>query len=149
MPEVDVHALLADVSLTAISTIALSANRVEREGEIDAELTIEPQYKLETGWRSDHAGFRVVLQTEIKAPVGDIRCDVQAEYALQELKMSAIPQAAIQDFVNQVALMAVLPFVRQGIADITLRVFEAPLLMPIIQRGEITFNLPADGEIEP
>lgn len=145
MSELDVHALLADASLLAISTVALSANRKEREDKTDGELTVEPQYTLETGWRSDEIGFRIALQTEIEAPVGDIRCDVQAEYELQQYKMSDISQAVLQEFVNQVALMAILPFVRQGIADITLRVFEAPLLMPIIQRGEITFNLAGDN----
>lgn len=150
MSEVDVQTLLDDVSLLAISTVALSARRIEREAANAGEYSVDPQYTLHTGWRDDHKGFRIVLQTEIEAPVGDIRCDVQAEYVLEDLARTTVPQEAMQEFVNSVAIMTVLPFVRQGIADITLRVFESPLLMPIIHRGQITFNLPPDalGELE-
>lgn len=151
MSDVDVHALVDDADLHAISMVNLSARRIEREAKNASEFSVDPQYTLQTARREDDKGFRITLQTEIEAPIGDIRCDVEAEYVLQQLVMTAVPQEVLQEFVNDVAIMAMLPFVRQGIADITLRVFESPLLMPIIQRGQITFGLPPDetsGELE-
>lgn len=144
---IDVHALLASAELIGISTVELSARRRQTD-VVDAESTVDPDYSLLVDARSDLTGFRVVLQTAITASIGEIQCDVQAEYLIGALKMDQIPRDVLQEFINNVALMTVLPFVRQGIADITLRVFEAPLLMPIIQRGEITFPLGDSAGLE-
>lgn len=50
----------------------------------------------------------------------------------------------MQEFVNNVAIMHILPYARQSIADLTQRVFSAPLLMPIMQRGELQFQVGMD-----
>ncbi|UIP57674.1 hypothetical protein DSM26151_05390 [Agromyces marinus] len=97
-----------------------------------------------TNARDDESGFRIILETRISAQPGNIGCTVQAEYGLEALRANEVPADAMEEFINNVALMSLLPFVRQAIADITLRVFEAPLMMPIIKRGDLSFGLP-DG----
>lgn len=45
------------------------------------------------------------------------------------------------DYSNDVAVVALLPYLRQAIADLTQRVFGSPLLMPALQRGAVTFSM--------
>lgn len=75
-----------------------------------------------------------IQQTELAARRGS--GDV-----VESIPYSSIDEQTKIDFANDVAILAILPFTRQAIADITARVFGAALLMPIIQRGQLVFGL--------
>lgn len=142
---VDVHKLVENTSLLGIYVYQLSAVR-----ELDAPQTddfeIDPHYSLTADFRDDRAGFRVRLVTEIETPIGRIECGVYAEYDHAGVNLGPESSEAFNEYVNGVALMHLIPYVRQSIADVTLRVFNAPLLMPILQRGQMVFNLKIDAE---
>jgi len=134
--------LLASVKLLGVEVPRLLA---EQNGagfdDDDPNPQIEPLHGLNLTLRDDHAGFRVRFNTDIDVAIGRVGCDVLAEYELSEFLIDAGSTEAMAEFVNGVALMHVLPYTRQHIADVTQRVFGTPLLMPIVQRGEITFEI--------
>lgn len=139
---VTVEYLLEHATLLTIDTTELGARRVESEPDDSEEPQLDRDHALSVAGRADGGAFRVSLRTTIHAPgVGDIECEVLAEYEIDSLKYSEIPHEVLETFVNKVAVMALLPFVRQAIADITLRVFGSGLLMPIVQQGEVEFEL--------
>lgn len=138
----DIHDLIESSSLLSIDTTKLSAER--NLEEVSEPFDILPEYEVNTAYRDDGAGFRVILRTVIDVPVGRIQCDTSAEYEMAELRASDIPDGVFGQFVNDVAVMHILPFTRQSIADITQRVFANALLMPIMQRGSLHFDV-AEG----
>ncbi|GAA0422517.1 hypothetical protein [Leifsonia naganoensis] len=136
----DVGQLVEHAGLLGISIVKIAAERFD-DVQPSEDFEIEPRYSLVFMLRDDAAGFRVRIETDIELPVGSVSCAVAAEYGLEGLVVRKGSTVALQEFVNNVALMHVLPFTRQAIADVTQRVFNAPLLMPIIQRGAISFEL--------
>ncbi len=148
MPDVvkTVEELVETASLVSIEIDELGAER--KPGDASEEVSVEPAYDLTLNLRDDFAGFRVRLLTTIDVPIGLIRCGVYAEYELSGSTIGSESTEAVGVFVNNVALMHVLPYVRQSIADITLRVFNGPLLMPIIQRGEISFKVELNDDAD-
>lgn len=141
----DVQQLVEKASLTTIAATRLICERnLAIEPSEDAE--ISPEYSLNLATSDDARGFRVLLRTEIDVTIGRIGCDVAAEYELEGLQLGRDSSGAMQEFVNNVALMHLLPFVRQSIADLTQRVFSAPLIMPMMQRGEMEFEIGLEDE---
>lgn len=141
MPETSIQDLVEDVELLGIETVKVRAERLL--GAVQEPSDIEPSYELNTAFRDDGAGFRIILRTAIDLPIGQIECDVAAEYELQKISVRRIPPEVFDQFVNDVAIMHILPYTRQGISDVTLRVFANPLTMPIMQRGSVRFDVAA------
>lgn len=133
---------MASTSLLTIETPKLCAER--NYVEVSEPFDIVPEYELNTAFRDDLAGFRVILRTIIDVPIGRIECNTSAEYEMEDLLADDVPDEAFGQFVNDVAVMHILPYTRQSIADITQRVFANALLMPIMQRGSIQFDV-AEG----
>lgn len=139
-PVTDVHRLVESTSLLAINVFQLAASRHLDVAPAE-DFEVDPRYTITTDFRDDGSGFRVRLVTEIDTPLGPIMCGVLAEYEHQSVRLGPESSEAFSEYVNGVALMHIIPFVRQSIADLTLRVFGSPLLMPILQRGQMQFNL--------
>lgn len=141
---VDVHRLVEASSLLSVEVFKLSAER-QLDVEPTDDFEIDPSYLLTTDFRDDGAGFRIRLLTDIETPIGTISCGVLAEYAHDGVRLGPESSEALNEFVNGVALMHIIPYVRQAIADVTLRVYQSPLLMPILQRGQMTFDVSIDS----
>lgn len=141
--------VIADVSelvqLTRLVSIMPTRILVERSddelSDDDESVPIEPLHALSLTLRDDESGFRVRFTTDIIVPFGRIGCDVEAEYEVDGAKIRAQSTGAMAEFVNGVALMHVFPYTRQHLADATARVFGTALLMPIVQRGDISFSV--------
>ena len=67
--------------------------------------------------------------------------DVSADYELATMSARGIDQKVMQAFVNGVAVMALVPYIRQSVSDVTLRVFGSALTMALVRRGEMEFDL--------
>ncbi|QTF71247.1 hypothetical protein [Arthrobacter woluwensis] len=140
--EITVEYLVQEINLTGISFYSLHSERSLSPAVGDGEdIAIEPDYDLRVQPRNDGRGFRVLLDTIINAPVGTISCGVAADYHHPEIALDDSWRPALAEFVNGVSLMHILPFTRQGIADLTQRTFDSPLIMPIIRRGELEFSV--------
>jgi hypothetical protein len=147
--EIELPQLVDDVELSSISFFELSAvrseNRSEGTSSAGGSEELEPVYFLHTAFRDDGAGFRIRIRTEVQAEIGSIVSDIAIEYDLTSLVPAQIDQTLMFAFVNEVAAMSLVPYIRQSIADITLRVFGASLMMPLVRRGQMTF-LPSTDE---
>ncbi|WP_374009891.1 hypothetical protein [Leifsonia sp. LS-T14] len=141
MSDVTVEQVAEDAELESILTFELSARNTEVESDPDEE--IEPSHVLILASKDDGKGFQVRLRTDIETREAEIVADLAVRFGLTELSAKDISEEVMLDFVNKVALMALLPYVRQSIADLTQRVFGSPLLMPLMKRGDLTFS-PSD-----
>lgn len=101
---------------------------------------VEPHYGLKIRHEGAEIGIRVAVYLDLG--LGEIKADASINYlANEEVAMS---EATRLDFANNVGLMALLPFLRQAVADLSQRVFDEILLMPVIQRGELFFGPDVD-----
>lgn len=141
-----VDQLVENASLLSIEVFKLSAERKPDDHAGADEVEVDPRYSIGADFSDDEQRFRIRFLTSIKTPLGDIDCGVYAEYGLPGLVLGPESSGAVTEFVNNVAIMHMLPYVRQTIADVTQRVFNAPLLMPMVQRGQLTFELEISGQ---
>lgn len=148
---VTLEELIDDVDLEQIRFFelhALSKDGAEGGSAPGDDEEIQPDHFLGTATRDDGKAFRVRLRTEIEFDVGEITVDLAADYTMQNLDAKDISREVMQEFVNGVAMMMLAPYLRQAIADMTLRVFGASLTMPILQRGQLAFELGPQGDAE-
>lgn len=87
------------------------------------------------------AEFRVFLRCDVDLDHGPASAEVVASF---RTKAGAVPyvddRALLLEYINEVAIMVCAPYLRQGLADMTQRVFGYPLVMPIMPRGSIRFD---------
>lgn len=140
MSELTVEDLVADSDLETITYFEVSAVRSSSATPAEDE-DIAPVHTLHTAMRDDDKGFRIRVRTEIDVSIGSIVVDVSADYELATLSARTINQAVMQTFVNGVAVMTLIPYIRQSVSDITLKVFGSALTMALVRRGEMDFDL--------
>lgn len=122
------------VRLESVQFHEVSARRFDTElEEADSDITIEVQIKED----SDRFGVRLRGVTQV--PAGEAVVSVAGEYVIEN--GNAPSNRIIKQFVNDVAVMTVLPYLREGIAAITAKVFGAPLNIPLIAQGDIAVEL--------
>lgn len=144
----DIHALIEHCSLITIGFLTLTATRADEEASTvevmdafgDDGVDISPEFELSTGKDEENQRFRIRVKTTIDATPGHIFVDVVAEYDLHDLQVETISREVMLDFANRVGLMALIPYIRQGIADLTQRVFNVPLTMPVYKAGDMHFT---------
>lgn len=140
-PSDDLVALVPRVDLDSLTFVDLSARR-ELDGAISVDGDIEPRYTLKAERSDDLQRFRLVLTIEISVAAGDIVASVCAEHTVRGEPSEAPSQRLVVEYANEVGIMAMIPYLRQAIADLTQRVFGSVLLMPVLARGAISFPLP-------
>lgn len=140
-----IHELVDATSLLSISFLEISAKRADENASTapvpdDDGFLVEPEFTLQIGRAGNENKFRVRVSTEIASEPGLVTVDAAAEYALDGLTLSEISEELMLEFVNRVATFALIPYIRQALADITLRVFESPLTMPLYRQGHLEFS---------
>jgi hypothetical protein len=143
LSELTVVELVDASSLLDISFFEISAVRLENPPSPDSsdqDEDIEPLHYLQSGRGDDDQSFRIRVRTEIRLRVGTIIADAGVEYGTGERRASEITDVVLLEFANKVAVMALLPYIRQAIGDVSQRVFGAPLLMPMVKRGDLWFE---------
>lgn len=141
----DIHGLLDAAALETVSFLELSAKRADEEASHDdlfkeESYDIEPQFTLEFAKDLEAGKFRVRIRTQIVAEPGTIVVDAAAEYAVSGIDVAVVQNELLLEFANRVALFAIIPYLRQGVADMTQRVFGVPLTMPMYRQGELEFT---------
>ena len=135
--------LASEARLEQISMATLSAERFmdQQDFREDAE---PPRFAMrnERLEDADSAFMRVFLRCDVPLPEGDVVVEPFAVYSIPGTSVDLFDdEETVIGFINEVAVMAMLPYVRQGVADMSQRVFEAAVLMPAFPRGAISFNL--------
>jgi len=142
---VSLEDLVGDAELVGISTFQLAAERVETPSDLEESTDVEPTHILHVETREDNHGYRIKVETQIEMPVGRVVATVGAAYELREISTDSVDREVLISFVNNVTVMSLIPYIRQAIGDITLRVFDSALLMPMMKRGELWFENDSDA----
>jgi len=134
-------ALAPAAVLEDLSFVELYVKR-RLDAPVDATGTGEPQFTLQTQHHEDDdRRFRLLLSVEVDAGVGELRVTTLASYLVTDPTIRLSQRIAVE-YANEVGVTTMLPFLRQGIADLTQRVFGSALLMPVLPRGAVAFPLP-------
>ncbi len=114
--------------------------RIVGPGGPDDLEVIEQENSLNVFWPKDGGQVLVRLSFLLETTMGTLQAGVQGEWATGYLSQEDISPAAEEDWLNQVAVMALVPYLRAAISDIAVRVFGANVTLPVIRQGEMTFN---------
>lgn len=128
----DVREVIRHCSLSRVEFYEVSARRYESASTADGDgrLSVGVQQRI------DETSFGVRLTAHVVVAGGEATASVAGEYELLEgFRPSA---KALRNFANEVAVMAVYPYLREAIASVTLKVLGAPVHLPIVQRGVIS-----------
>ena len=97
---------------------------------------IAPVYGLKIRHEGTELGIRVSVTLDLAT--AKIVVDGAVNYTTA-LEVQMDEEAAL-DFANNVGVMAILPYLRQAIADLSQRVTGEIVLMPVIPRGGLVFS---------
>lgn len=139
--------LVDDAELLHVATLELSAARTDLSQSnedvlnsfVDNGYDVEIDFNLGIDRDDEDSRFRMRLEVWIESDPGTIRVQIAAEYALDTLTVKEIEHPVMMEFANKVAVMTLLPYVRQSVADISQRVFTYPLTVPMYKAGQLTF----------
>lgn len=160
-PSQAVRDFVAGVELQEIDHYELSAVRglpgadgnrpVIGPGRLDDGTDVDDSdNELGVFWTDDRARVLVRMYSTLRSDAGEIRVGTQAEYAVAE-EVRGAPAEVEQEFVNRVAIMAIVPYTRAAVAEMSSRVFGVTYTLSVIRPGDITFALPeraATGVVE-
>lgn len=122
-------------SLSSVGLVDGQIDPLSVAGSPRFELGIEtPDEGEPTGW------FAVKVRVAVEFSRGSAAVEWRAVYRHDGAEPPAIE--LLTAFTNEVALMALIPYLRQSLADVTARVFGMPLTMPMFARGDISFRVP-------
>lgn len=110
-----------------------------RVGDDEIEVD-DATHQLGVYWTDEGDRVLVRLLASLTTAVGELRAGVQGEYELKDMNRSDIPVEVEEYFVNRVAIMALLPYIRTAISDLSGRLFGTTLTMAVVRPGEISFT---------
>ncbi|MFD6163695.1 hypothetical protein ACFWFR_00785 [Oerskovia sp. NPDC060287] len=144
-PSESLVAFVPRVSLLSIgySELSATASDLPAEAPESDAFDVDPEYTLNVAIHPSEPRFGLRLRVDIEGPFGVLHVETQADYEADGIEQSALSNALLVEYANHVGLFAMVPYARQAIADLSLRVFGSPLLMPTMQRGDLTF--PSDA----
>ena len=141
-----IQELVDDVTLDSIDFIQLSVRK--KDGEPLAES--EPQWAVGIDNRADNLGFRIRVAVALGFGNGEVSAEAAAAYSTTEVASTQISREAMEQFVNDVSCMQLMPYLRQAIADLTNRAFDSAITLPMLKRGQLTFEISGNsGDEEP
>lgn len=141
----DVHDLLNAVTLEAVSFFEMTCSRANDLASFDQlaevnEFEVAPEMGLQLARDAKNNRLRIRVRLAVDAEPGAAVVDAGAEYTVSGVSVSDLPEPTVLEFANKVGAFTLIPYLRQGLADMTSRVWGSPLLMPIFKQGEIDFR---------
>lgn len=136
--------LASHTNVASVELWELNAKRGNAEYE-EPQLTLH----LPTPANEDNCvTFQVGLRVAVSAEAGNAVVDTFGRFIVDEIPHFELSQSLLTDYANKVAVMVLLPYARQSLADLTQRVFNAPVLMPIFPQGALVFPEPSTEDPE-
>lgn len=89
---------------------------------------------------------RYGLKLELETTEGRIRIAVDARYEVPPEWAQRFSLSLAVEFANHVALMNIFPYMRQSLSDLSMRVLDNRILMPVYERGDVSFPVPASDQ---
>ena len=141
IPDADlanVRELIENCELRSIECYEILARRHDAT-KIDGSEERDGQFSVTVQQRSDDESFGVRLVGTANMSIGEATASIAGEYDL--LNGCRPSQRTLQLFTNEVGVMTVFPYLREAISTATSRVFGEPLLLPTVERGQITIDV--------
>ncbi|MBK8445621.1 MAG: hypothetical protein IPL41_02585 [Micropruina sp.] len=147
MPEPS-EALLTLVKCATLDSIEfreISARRVFPQDNVEPpRLDLNTEVQDSSDVDADQREFRYSLRVMVHDAEGEVVVEPLATYHVPAEHSALLEDRhALTEFANEVAVMALIPYARQALADVTQRVFSGSILMPTYQRGQVRFG---DGD---
>lgn len=127
--------------------------RAKAEGVSDDEL-IPPAFRLgvtiaEESPQDDPSILlaSAALNVELAVPEGRISVEPVAVYHIPIEHAKALNPVALTAYINETGIFEILPFARQALSDLSGKVFQNQILMPLFREGDVRFDLPTAEEI--
>ena len=141
-PTAALRALVGSVQLLAVGFHEISARQADGiEAKLEENPNVVPEYALGI-FRDDQDASRFKLRLRCRIVFSDgseLIAEPEGTYQVTDESLLPLSRELIVEFANEVAVMALLPYLRQALADMSQRVFGSTLLMPVMQRGVISF----------
>ncbi|ACZ31928.1 hypothetical protein Xcel_2921 [Xylanimonas cellulosilytica DSM 15894] len=118
---------------------AAPARREPAPGADLENVGVRPSFELQV--EHGDARFRMTVRVNVETDAGPVAVEGYAQYGTGDGSVE-LTESLLFEFVNDVGIMVLIPYLRQAIADVTQRVFGSPLVMPVMQRGAIRFERP-------
>lgn len=85
---------------------------------------------------------QVALNVELIIPEGQVCVEPVATYQIPREHSEAFNPRALTAYVNETGLLHLLPFARQALLDLSVKVFQNPIVMPILTSQDLNFEIP-------
>lgn len=93
---------------------------------------------------ADFREVRVAIAFTLELPEGRLVVVPEATYVVPREVAHEIDMPLVVEFVNHVAVMVLIPYAREALSDLSSRVLEARITMPVFPRGAIHFAIPEE-----
>lgn len=134
------HAELQSVQFHEYGARRFSAPVEDIESD-EANVNVEVQHRI------DETSFGIRLNCSVRVRAGEATVSVAVEYDVANAHK--FTKRDVLMFANEVAVMTAFPFLREGVSDVTRRVFGDPILLPIAPRGTIAFEIEKVAAVAP
>jgi hypothetical protein len=94
--------------------------------------------EFRTAYRQHDNGVDYRVDVTVPIPNGQIRVDAAAMYVADD--RFSVSERVLFEFGDMVAVMTLLPYLRQAVMDLSIRVGTEQVVLPIIARGAVTFG---------
>ena len=130
----NVRELVDLVDLSKIVTYSLSASRVANNMAADDM----PQQSIEALSRHHDTGIEARFVLDVEVPGAKFMADISAQFAYCE-PLTLSPTVA-EDFLSEVALMVVFPYLRESVMSLASRLGMDGLVVGLVKRGDFKFG---------
>ena len=103
---------------------------------------LETEHSLGVYWGVGEPRMLVRLNVSVTCDAGAVRVGVQAEYQLDGLSQDDVTPEVEEEYVNNVSVMTLVPYLREAVAAASLRTLDQPITLGVVQRGELSFRSP-------
>ncbi|WP_146341313.1 hypothetical protein [Nesterenkonia sp. NBAIMH1] len=134
---------LMDVEFLELRAVRAGEEHEEQLEDIDED-AVKPSFELKFSQNKKRDKLRIRLRMETQSTEGVVEAEVAAIYEMSE--SSKLGPDVMLEFANRVGVMALLPYLREALHSMSLKVFGERLLMPMIPAGELRFDGPAEME---
>lgn len=133
--------LVNAASLVDITFLEISARRIEGDEPVDDVIPVTPEFEARVQVRDDDGGvsIRYHLILRLSLILGEARVHCVATYVLRD-GFPTPSRRVLNEYANDVAVMTMVPYVRQALHDVTAKTLSSPILMPIMRRSDLTFS---------
>lgn len=147
-PSASLLSLVRCAVLDSIEFREISARRVDPQDNAEPpRIDLHTEVEDRAAPQGNQREFRYALRVTLHDSEGDVVVEPLVTYHVPlEFADLLDDGSALTEFANEVAVMALVPYARQAISDVTQRVFSGSILMPTYQRGQLRFG---DADADP